>query len=133
MGAWDTGSFDNDDAMDWLYDLEDAQDFSFLAEACETVKDQRGTMPEAGDCAAAICAAEVVAALMGNPGDDLPDEVLAWVDEMPDPSDALSQMARDALHIVLTRSELKALWQESDQYEEWRAGLENLQERLRDD
>ena len=133
MGAWDTGSFDNDDAMDWLYDLENAQDFSFLAEACETVKDQRGIAPEAGDCVAAICAAEVVAALMGNPGDDLPDEVLTWVDEMPDPSDTLSQMARDALHVVLTRSELKALWRESDQYEEWQAGLENLQERLRDD
>ena len=37
MGAWDFGPFDNDDAGDWLYDLEKSSDTSVIAEALRKV------------------------------------------------------------------------------------------------
>lgn len=130
MGAWDVGSFENDDAMDWVYELEEETSLSFLADALENIIDQKGGYPEAPECTIAICAAEVVAALLGSPDDDLPDEVNEWVDDKPEPSDVLVEMANSALDLVMAGSELKDLWAESDEYREWQRIIKNLQSRL---
>ena len=130
MGAWDVGSFENDDAMDWVYELEEETGLAFLADALENVIDQKGGYPEAPECVIALCAAEVVAALLGSPADDLPDEVNEWVDDKPEPSDVLVEMANSALDLVMVNSELKDLWAESDEYREWQRTIKNLQSRL---
>ena len=131
MGAWDIGSFDNDDALDWVYELEEAEDFSILAEAFETVLGQRGAVPDASDSSIVVCAAEVTAGLLDSRSDELPDEVLAWMEDQPEPSEALLKMASEALTIVLNKSELKELWAESDVYTEWEEGIRELLERMR--
>ncbi|HKJ27479.1 MAG TPA: DUF4259 domain-containing protein [Anaerolineales bacterium] len=130
MGAWDVGSFDNDDALDWVYELEQANGFDILADAFENVTGQKEGYLEASECAVAVCAAEVVTALLGSGADDLPDEAANWVEEKPEPSEALVKMARSALIAVLDNSELKDLWEESDSYEEWQANLQDQLERL---
>jgi len=133
MGAWDIGSFENDDAMDWVYELEEETGLAFLADALENIIDQKEGYPEATDCARAVCAAEVVAALLGSPDDDLPDEVTEWIDDKPEPSDVLVEMAISALNVVSGKSELKDLWFESDDYREWQRSIKNLQYRLQTD
>jgi len=130
MGAWDIGSFDNDEALDWVYELEKAEDFSILAEAFETVIDQRGNSPDATDCSIALCAAEVVASLLDNPASDLPDEVLEWIEDKPEPSSALIKIALKALKVILEDSELKELWQETDEYQDWYDNVTTLIENL---
>lgn len=130
MGAWGTGSFENDDALDWVFELEKERNFQFLADAFETVLDQKDTYLEAPDCSVAICAAEVTAGLLGNPADDLPEEVLAWMDGKPDPSSALVKLAKNALNVILKNSELKELWEETDDYDEWREMVLDLHDRL---
>lgn len=130
MGAWGIGSFENDDALDWVIDLEEAKNFQILADAFEIVLDQKDNQADAHDCTVAICAAEVAAGLLGNPADDLPDEVLEWLDGRPDPSTALVKMAQGSLIVVLENSELKLLWEETDEFEEWRDTIYDLQERL---
>ena len=119
MGAWDIGSFDNDAALDWVYELEKATDFSILADAFETVIDQKGSSPDAADCSIALCAAEVVAGLLDTPASDLPDEVLEWVEDKPEPSATLIKIALKALNVILEDSELKELWLETDEYQDW--------------
>lgn len=130
MGTWDVGGFDNDDALDWVYELEEASDFTILADAFENITGQKGNYLEAPDCAVAISAAEVVAALLGNPADDLPDEVIEWVEDMPDPSEALVNMALSAVKVILDDSEMKDTWEESDHYDEWQENIQGLQSRL---
>lgn len=130
MGAWGTGSFENDDAMDWVYELEDAKNFQILADAFDTVLDQKDEYLEAPDCCIAICAAEVTAGLLGNPADDLPEEVMEWLEGQPDPSEVLLKLATNALNAILKKSELKELWQETDDYDEWREIVLDIRDRL---
>jgi hypothetical protein len=132
MGAWDIGSFDNDDALDWVYELEKADDFSILAEAFETVIDQKGSSVDAADCSIALCAAEVVASLLDNPASEVPDEVLEWIEDKPEPSPDLISLALKSLAVILDGSELKELWQETDEFQDWVDGVNSLVENLRE-
>jgi hypothetical protein len=120
MGAWGTGSFE----------LEDTRNFQILADAFETILDQKDEYLEAPDCSIAICAAEVTAGLLGNPADDLPEEVMEWMEGQPDPSEVLLKLAKNALNAILKKSELKELWQETDDYDEWREIVLDIRDRL---
>ena len=130
MGTWDTGSFDNDDALDWVYELEEADDLSILVDSFETVLEQRNESPDETDCTIAICAAEVVAGLMGNPADDLPAEVMDWVGDQP--PEGVRKMARTSLKVILRESGLKELWEETEIYPEWEENVRDLLARLQE-
>ena len=130
MGAWDIGSFDNDAALDWVYELEKASNFSILEEAFETVLDQKSDSPDATDCCIALCAAEVVASLLDNPASELPGEVLGWIEDKPEPSSELINLALKTIAVILNDSELKELWLETDEYQDWVDNVTNLTENL---
>lgn len=129
MGAWGDGPFENDDAGDWVYDLEKTTDASLLRSTLES-----GTGDdylEAPDGANAIAAAEVVAAAMGRPAPSLPDEVTAWVAAnaatvTPDVVD-LARRAVD--RVVADDSELRELWDEAGS-DEWLRLTADLRSRL---
>src|SRR5262245_36719927 len=76
MGAWETGSFDNDDALDWLVELSESSDLALIAQALHP-EEFEGYL-EAAECAKILCAGEVLAALHGKPAKDLPDELVEW-------------------------------------------------------
>jgi hypothetical protein len=132
MGAWGAGSFENDDAGDWVWELEDAADTAILDEAFSQVTDRGEECLEAPDCSVAIAAAEVVAALRGRRAAELPDEATAYVARIGvPPSPGLIASALAALERVKTQSELQELWEESDSADEWRQALADLEARLR--
>jgi hypothetical protein len=131
MGAWSEASFDNDDAGDWVWDLERAADTSILQEAFLAVA-EAGEYPEAPDCSVAVAAAEVVAALRHHPAARLPEEVQVFVSRLGrPPSAALVASALAALKQITTKSELRDLWDESDHREQWYAVMADLESRLR--
>lgn len=130
MGTWDTGTFDNDSALDWVAVLE-SEGLSAASDAFQAVIGQAGDYLDADDCASALAAAEVVAALRGRPAADLPGEVADWLAAHPgDPGDELAAAARRAVELVLGDSELAELWSESPEAPAWRAGVEDLRARL---
>ncbi|HEX2750433.1 MAG TPA: DUF4259 domain-containing protein [Verrucomicrobiales bacterium] len=132
MGAWDFGPFDNDDASDWIYELEESSDTSVIADTLAAVTEADADDLETLDCTNAIAAAEIVAALCGNPCANLPDEAKAWVEEN-EGLDA-SPLIPDALTVVKrirTNSELKDLWDESKDAAKWYASLDDLTSRLK--
>jgi hypothetical protein len=128
MGAWGSGPFENDDAMDWTYALTDDADLGVVAAA---LRDATGEdAPEAPEASAAIAAAEVVAAGLGRPSPDLPDEVTAWVAARADQDwGALVPSAMVALDRVGSDSELVELWAEEGG-DDWGATLDELRGRL---
>lgn len=130
MGTSGPGSFDNDDAMDWVAELEGYADDSPIVDALNTVIDQAGNYLEAPDCSNAIAAAEVVAAQLGNPHEDCPEEIEGWVESHPAPSATRIAQARQAVEVILAESELKGLWKDSDGLEEWQGAMEELLSRL---
>ncbi|HMP03763.1 MAG TPA: DUF4259 domain-containing protein [Gemmatales bacterium] len=132
MGAWGTGSFDNDDAGDWVVELEAAEDFSPISSAFDAVLevgDDYLELPEAG---AGIAAAEVVAALLGKPSSEIRilDGVVEWVTGKPPPPDRLVKQARRVVKRVLKDSELKECWEEATDAAAWQQGVEDLLRRL---
>ena len=132
MGAWGTGPFQNDDALDWLGDIAEAEDLSALESVLYDIDDSRPFL-EAPACAAAIAAAEVVARLRGRPGRELPDEVEQFAQRFDKVSSVLVAKARVAVIRIGRNSELRSLWQESDHLEEWDAAMQDLSRRLLDD
>ena len=128
MGAWGHGSFDNDDAGDWLLELAGA-DPSFLSSTlAEALRE--GRYLEAPTCCTALAAAEVVAALGGRPATDLPVEATEWVRGRPQASGDVVAAARDAVARVRTESELRELWEETEDFEAWLASTGDILERL---
>lgn len=132
-GAWDVGSFDSDDALDWVWELSESDDLSLVEEALQSAV-QASDYLEAPTGSMAIAAAEVVAALRGNPSSKLPTEVSDWTRaHRLAISDELLKAARTAVANVRNAesSELAQLWSESDDMASlWHAELDNLLERL---
>ncbi len=132
-GAWDTGPFDNDDALDWVWELSESDDLSVVASAVHGAIEASSYL-ESPTGSIAVAAAEVVAALKGNPRADLPVEVTDWVKaHRVAAGDDLTEAARKAIALVLNAdsSELAQLWSDSDELANvWKADLQNLLKRL---
>ena len=132
MGAWGTGNFDNDEALDWLYLLSEAPDLLLLQTTLEAVTGSEEDYLDATDCAQALAAAEIIAALAGHAPEELPEEAAGWLDGRPAPPDDLKMLALIAIEAIYGEdSELRELWEESDEFEEWQAVLNDLTARLK--
>jgi hypothetical protein len=132
VGAWGTGSFENDDALDWVDDLEECDDTATVRNALTTVTEwpQADTL-EAIDCCVALAAAEMVAAALGHPSTDFPEEAEDWLDRKgPDLGNQELQLARVAVERIRKNSELREIWAESDALDEWLDVLKDLELRL---
>jgi hypothetical protein len=130
MGAWGVGSFDNDDALDWVISLEKSEDLSVVIKALDAVTDVTDDYLDASDCCAALAAAEVVAALAGDPSPSLPKEVTTWLSAHHSVEAAVQNKAKHAVRAILTDSELRELWEEVDEFDQWYATSNDLLQRL---
>ena len=132
-GAWDIGPFDNDDALDWVWELTDSSDLAPLDRAFDDVL-RSPRYVEAPSASIAIAAAEVLAALKGSARDGLPDEVTEWIEGRKLAADGrLTEKAVDAVKLIMDDevSELAQLWGDAPELaEDWRASLEDLLQRL---
>src|SRR5262245_57980703 len=111
MGAWAHGSFDNDDALDGVGELEGAEDTEPITQAFDAVL-EADDYREAPEASMGIAAAEVVAALLGKLAAKLPDEVTSWLVGKKPPKPALVKKAQRVVERILKDSELKELWAE---------------------
>lgn len=83
-------------------------------------------------CSRALAAIEYIAAVKGNPATDLPDDASDWVAsheneplEQHTIDDAVRAMSR-----IMADSELKSLWEESEQLDAWKAVVVELKARI---
>ena len=127
MGAWGARSFENDDALDWVWELEESSDDSVVRAALAAVHEDG--VVEAPEAACACAAAEVVAAAGGSPAKWLPNEVTAWVAAHGAAVAGLRDEARAAVQRIAETSELQQLWAEAGAAE-WDAGIGDLLGRL---
>jgi hypothetical protein len=128
MGSWGTAAFDNDDASDWVYELEKGGIAAVEAAISDALRASDLEVPVDVN---AIAAAEVVAAALGRPAEGLPDDVLEVVGRLTGqctPDHAIR--ARTAVERVLAESEIAELWAESDDDATWRASVQDLIQRL---
>lgn len=136
MGAFGPGCFENDDALDFAAELE-ASGEEALTEVLERAVGGDGVR-DAGLGAAALAAAEVVAALAGRGSKELPDEVKLWVADAGAGLQAaevekLLGLARRAVAVVTAGdAELARLWAAARPAETagWQASTAELGRRL---
>ena len=129
MGTWGMGTFEDDDALDWLHDLEE-QGLPILERALSMQLPEYLSAP---DGQVLLAAAEVVAAMKGSPADDLPDAIDDWLRvQHAGAAHRLAPLAAQRVERVLGQhSELNDLWKENDEeYPEWRAYVLDLRRRL---
>src|ERR1700759_5180341 len=122
MGAWSHTSFGNDDASDFVYEVEEDGQAAVLnaLEVIEYLKPD--DYLESPDAAVGLAAAELIAAASGKPPADFPESAAAVTKKLT--ADAgLRQRASAVVRRIADYSELKELWQDSADFGAWKANL----------
>lgn len=132
MGAWGLKSFDNDDAADWVYDFEE-QGVPLIAQTLKAaLAEDEDDYLDASVCCEALAAAELVAAAKTGDHTHLSEEAEAALKSKPDniATPEHLKLARDAVKRIRTESELRDLWEEADEFNDWLADVAALESRL---
>lgn len=128
MASWGTGSFENDDAKDFLGSLnaKEPGDLKIILENAAQID-----YLQAPASSVVVAAAEVVASAKGRAPQQVPLEIAEWVKKVEGaPSDEMCDLARMAVSKVRLNSELKDLWLEAEGLNDWSASLRDLELRL---
>ena len=132
MGAWGAGSFENDDALDWLGELSPGDGWDPVRAALESIDAGEPGEPPASSCTRALAAAELVAAARGHPTKDVPASAARWLAAAgaPPPTDLVAQ-ASAAVAAIRRASELRELFREAGDLRAWSAEMRRLDGRLK--
>jgi hypothetical protein len=132
MGAWGHGSFDNDDALDWLAELaESYRPEPIYAAVLGIAEASAEAYIEAPAASNALAAGEVVAAQLGKPAANLPEDASDFVSHAASPTPRLVAATRKAVARILAASELRDLWAETEHFTAWQSVVQDLSARLK--
>jgi hypothetical protein len=126
MGAWGAGSFENDDALDFLADFEDRPCVARIEAALDaaTSLDDDDYL-ESHECCVALAAAELVVAAKRAPpeGQEFEPATAASLEQEMNATELarLAAQALAAVYRIADDSELKELWDDPDVEEQARA------------
>ena len=136
MSAWSEENFGNDDAGDWIYDLEKSKGTDTLLRPISAIIANDDYL-ESPECSEALAAAEVIAASLSGDNSIIPNEALAWLNKKsglfgkkPQISKEQGDLAAQAVKKILASSELKELWEETEDFSKWKSVQENLLSKL---
>lgn len=141
MGAWGIKTFENDGAMDWLGEFLEAPGEQTILRAFSPepavarpgllgrlMGKKPGIVPAELDGEEVLAAAEVVATILGKPGAYNPEELASPPNVALRPE--TPQKALSAIDRVMANSNLKDCWQETEDFEAWKAEVADLRSRL---
>jgi hypothetical protein len=129
MSTWSYYNFDNDPAADFSTKFRDTHSLGLLTEALADISSAQTIEAEAGQ--EALAAAEIVAALLGKPGRDLPLDLLPITVQLtPEETTTYRALAREAVQAVAKRSALQAHWSQGDNAKDWQQLQKELLARL---
>jgi hypothetical protein len=132
MGAWGTGSFQNDDALDWVgVAFEDGGALAVAGMLRLVTELPDDAYVDVDIASAAVAAAEIVAAARGGDLSKIPEDLHDIVsrEQQSLSSAALIVSARAAVTRVLKGSELRELWADSGS-RGWFSEMDSLLARL---
>lgn len=125
MGAWGHLPFENDDALDWLAELE-TQGAVAVQHALERAIAGKGDVESSSR---AVAAAAIVALSAGWTDEDVPNDAAEWAAEHADAARHLAPQALEALRTIRRANELSDLWFEDDA-EEWTTSIATLEDAI---
>jgi Domain of unknown function (DUF4259) len=127
MGAWGPGGFENDTALDFVATIKSVDDLvaAFASEPGEKIDADTASM--------IIAAAECVAAMLGRPADDIPEDLAVRLVGFGTPESALLETTRNHVSMVISHSELSEPWAEADNPDQFNLAMTGLIDRLNPD
>ena len=131
MGAWAVGNFENDDALDWVSDIIESSGIEKLLFPINSVLSNQEYL-ESSTCSEALVSIEIISAYKNADCSNVPEEVKIWLStkkgflfrKKPEFTSIHTELAKQALEKIISSSELKDLWQDSEHFEEW-CGIQN--------
>ena len=124
------GIFDNDDAMDWIYDLQEEGSLADVNEALDLIVRSHANPLDLTDSRIALAAGEIVAAMNGDTSPELPEEAEDWLIGKLVASESLRSKAEEAIRKIVKNSELIDYWADRDQLQAWENIVNDLIRRL---
>jgi hypothetical protein len=128
MGAWAFNSIENDDALDWLDELFASNNMSMVTLALDNVLNTKDYL-DLEVCNQALAATEVVYGALILNDEAVNSMVTEWLLEKNDKG---KKVIFNNIHItktinvikkILSDSELKELWLESEEFNSWQQHL----------
>lgn len=136
MGSWGEGNFENDDALDWVYDLENSKGLNTLLFPLYVINSYAEYL-SLPDCCEALAASEIIAASLSGDFSNIPEEAKFWLDQRqglfgkkPKITEDNALSAKTAIEKIVYDSELKDLWEESDHFDDWLKVQNDLLEKI---
>lgn len=132
MNCWDLGIFENEAAVDWLYDFE-VNDFRLIDRTLAGVAAMQPVdYLDVDEACEVLTAAECVAAAGGQPAEQLPEKITDWVaaNQPIRLKGDYVRMAQTAVARIRNQSKLKNKWTGPAEAAQWETAVANLQTRL---
>ena len=130
MGAWGSKSFENDDAMDWVAEFKEAG-ADAVRSSLEAALNAGEELDEPEACEA-LAAAEIVAAVKTGDQSNIDEEAVTALTKFAEKIGTSEhiRLAKDAVARIKSKSELRDLWEETDEFGDWIKTVEALEARL---
>jgi hypothetical protein len=134
MGAWGHLNFENDTALDLVYEIEE-KGADRIKNAIEAINSrEEDSFLDSDLCSEALAAIEYIAAAKDKASEDFPEDAEDWLTPANKESllviRNLIPKSKDAIDRIQHNSELKDLWEETEDFNEWTKVLENLATRI---
>lgn len=132
MGAWGYYNFDNDTAADFAENFKAEPSADVLEQALAATTAPEDDYLDADVASEALAAAEIVAAILGKPARNFPNDLIYIIPRLDlSHVEPLRKPAQQAVRAVMgDESELRELWEDSDEFENWEGLQRQLLKRL---
>jgi hypothetical protein len=134
MGAWGHLNFENDTALDLVYEIEE-KGVDRIKNAIEAINSrEEDAFLDSDLCSEALAAIEYIAAVKDKASEDFPEDAEEWLT----PANKENLLAirnlipksKQAIDRIQNNSELKDLWEETEDFNGWTKVLEDLATRI---
>jgi hypothetical protein len=129
MGTWGIGILDNSEAGEWIQVFIVDPNLKILKVTFKQFRENPEGYFVMDYCNEALAAAEIVAAIKGSPSPELPDLVINAISKL-EIKDDLDKEALAVVEQIEKKSELQELWEQSENYEDWKGCIADLKNRL---
>ncbi|AEW02879.1 hypothetical protein A4D02_02510 [Niastella koreensis] len=133
MGSWGFTNFDNDTAQDFVAEVEEGG-IDRIVSAIEVIKSiDEDAYLDSDLCAEALAAIEYIATAKGHMAEDFPEDAEDWVNAHKAQLQIIRGIVvkcQQAIDRIKNNSELKDLWEETEDFENWKKVLDDLNTRI---
>lgn len=133
MGSWGYTNFDNDTAQDFVADVEE-EGIDRIVSAIEVIKTiEEDAYLDSDLCAEALAAMEYIATAKDRMAEDFPEDAEDWVKAHKAQLliiRGIVAKCQQAIDRIKNNSELKDLWEETEDFDNWNKVLDDLNTRI---